>query len=210
MTGAIVVLRPSLDVSNLPLHVVIPDTDPNGDRFTTDEDVSPNDPVFFRRVINHQRGIKQATEVAQGQFLLQLRQQCIAVSQTDPNECVDVPVNRRSPTTMGAVNALPSNEQTLIYPDPLPNTQNVDSDNSNISRPSHRANRFLNISPPSTPPPMSPHSTISIPNPATPIKPTRTTFKMARLSPTLTHNELPPPIVPTNPDTQHPYHVSVG
>uniref|UniRef100_A0A0W0F028 Uncharacterized protein n=1 Tax=Moniliophthora roreri TaxID=221103 RepID=A0A0W0F028_MONRR len=70
VTGAIAVPRPTLDVANLPLHVILPDTDPNGDRFATDEDVSPNDPAFFRKVITHRRGLKRATEISKGQYLL--------------------------------------------------------------------------------------------------------------------------------------------
>uniref|UniRef100_A0A0W0EY12 Uncharacterized protein n=1 Tax=Moniliophthora roreri TaxID=221103 RepID=A0A0W0EY12_MONRR len=73
VTGAIAVLHPTLDVANLPLHVILPDTDPDRDRFTTDEDVSPNDPAFLRKIIAHRRGLRRATEVAKGQFLLQLR-----------------------------------------------------------------------------------------------------------------------------------------
>ncbi|ESK81297.1 hypothetical protein Moror_12136 [Moniliophthora roreri MCA 2997] len=53
VTGAIAVLRPSLDITNLPLHVVLLNTDPDRDCFATDEDVSPNDPAFLRKVITH-------------------------------------------------------------------------------------------------------------------------------------------------------------
>ncbi|ESK86114.1 hypothetical protein Moror_9321 [Moniliophthora roreri MCA 2997] len=53
VTGAIAIPRPSLDIVNLPLHVVISNTDPDGDRFATDEDVSPNDPVFLCAIIRH-------------------------------------------------------------------------------------------------------------------------------------------------------------
>ncbi|ESK81091.1 hypothetical protein Moror_13367 [Moniliophthora roreri MCA 2997] len=82
VTGAIAVPRPSLDIANLPLHVILPDTDPDGDRFATDEDVNPNDPAFLRKVIAHRRGLKRATEISKGQFLLQLRQRCVRAVQT--------------------------------------------------------------------------------------------------------------------------------
>ncbi|ESK81247.1 hypothetical protein Moror_14412 [Moniliophthora roreri MCA 2997] len=74
VTEAIAVPCPSLDIVNLPLHVILPDTDPDRDHFATDEDVSPNDPAFLRKVIAHRRGLKRATEISKGQFLLQLGQ----------------------------------------------------------------------------------------------------------------------------------------
>uniref|UniRef100_A0A0W0F453 Uncharacterized protein n=1 Tax=Moniliophthora roreri TaxID=221103 RepID=A0A0W0F453_MONRR len=52
VTGAIAVPRPTLDVANLLLHIILPDSDPDGDRFATDEDVSPNDPTFLRKTPN--------------------------------------------------------------------------------------------------------------------------------------------------------------
>uniref|UniRef100_A0A0W0FQB8 Uncharacterized protein n=1 Tax=Moniliophthora roreri TaxID=221103 RepID=A0A0W0FQB8_MONRR len=120
MTGAIAVLHPSLDITNLPLHVILPDTDSNGDRFTTDEDISPNDPAFLQKVIAHRRGFKRATEISKGQFLLQLRQRCIGmvqtpvpsstIPQTDTSRLVDVPASRCSSTPMAGVSSLPPNK----------------------------------------------------------------------------------------------------
>ncbi|ESK81805.1 hypothetical protein Moror_16777 [Moniliophthora roreri MCA 2997] len=111
VTRAIAVPCPSLDIANLPLHVILPETDPDGDRFATDKDISPNDPAFLWKVIAHQRGLKRATEVSKGQFLLQLRQRCIGtvqtpvpssiIPQTDTGRHMDAPASRRSLTPHG-------------------------------------------------------------------------------------------------------------
>uniref|UniRef100_A0A0W0F2E4 Uncharacterized protein n=1 Tax=Moniliophthora roreri TaxID=221103 RepID=A0A0W0F2E4_MONRR len=118
VTGAIAVPCPALDIANLPLHVVLPDTDPDGDRFATDNDVSPNDPAFIRKVIAHRRGLKRAAEVSKGQHLLQLRQRCITQTpvpsssfpQTNPAGRVDASTNRRSPTPIAGVSSLPADQ----------------------------------------------------------------------------------------------------
>ncbi|ESK81237.1 hypothetical protein Moror_14423 [Moniliophthora roreri MCA 2997] len=139
ITGAIVVPRPALDIANLPLHILLPDTDPEGDRFATDDDVSPNDPVFLRKTLAHRRGLRRATEVSKGQYLLQLRQRTIApihppyTPQTKIPERMDASTSRRSPTPMGAVSALPPNERTLVYPDSFPITDDTRDDDSEVS-----------------------------------------------------------------------------
>ncbi|ESK82035.1 hypothetical protein Moror_13445 [Moniliophthora roreri MCA 2997] len=74
VTRAIAVPHPTLNIANLPLHIILPDTDPDGDRFATDEDINPNEPAFLQKVIAHRRGLRRATKIAKGQFLLQLRQ----------------------------------------------------------------------------------------------------------------------------------------
>uniref|UniRef100_A0A0W0FUY7 Uncharacterized protein n=1 Tax=Moniliophthora roreri TaxID=221103 RepID=A0A0W0FUY7_MONRR len=220
VTGAIAVPHPSLDIANLPLHVILPDTDPDGDCFATDEDVSPNDPAFLRKVIAHQRGLKRATEISKGQFLLQLRQRCIGVVQTPiPSSSipqahaaihVDVPSSRRSPTPMAGISSLPADQRTLLYPDPFPITDDAGSDELNVSDASGRAGKFPDVSPPATLLPMSPiHKLPATSSSST--EPTRGTFKSVRLSPSLLNPvHLPAPIVPINPDTQRPYRVGVG
>uniref|UniRef100_A0A0W0FDU5 Uncharacterized protein n=1 Tax=Moniliophthora roreri TaxID=221103 RepID=A0A0W0FDU5_MONRR len=220
VTGAIAVPRPTLDVANLPLHVILPDTDPDRDCFGMDEDISPNDPAFLRKVIAHRRGLRRATEVAKGQFLLQLRQQSIGAVQTPiPSSSIpqthttirmDVPPSQRSKTPMAGVSSLPADQQTLLYPDPFPITDDTRSDDSDISNASRRARKFPDISPPATPPPMSPsHELPTAPSSLT--EPSRRTFKSARLSPDLLNSvHLPTPIIPINPDTQCLYCVSVG
>uniref|UniRef100_A0A0W0FQD4 Uncharacterized protein n=1 Tax=Moniliophthora roreri TaxID=221103 RepID=A0A0W0FQD4_MONRR len=143
VTGAIAVPRPALDIANLPLHIVLPDTDPDGDRFATDDDVSPNDPVFLRKTLAHRRSLRRATEISKGQHLLQLRQRSIVsisspfTPQTYLPERMDTSTSRRSPMPMGAVSALPANERTLLYPDSFPitdDTRDDDSDNPSLPR----------------------------------------------------------------------------
>uniref|UniRef100_A0A0W0FN35 Uncharacterized protein n=1 Tax=Moniliophthora roreri TaxID=221103 RepID=A0A0W0FN35_MONRR len=160
VTGAIVVPRPTLDIANLPLHIVLPDTDPDGDRFATDDDVSPNDPAFLRKVIAHRRGLKRATEVSKGQHLLQLRQRCIGAvqtpvpsssfSQTNSAGHADVSTSRRSPIPIAGVSSLPADQRTLLYPDPFPVVDDSRSDESDVSDASRRAGKFPDVSPPAT------------------------------------------------------------
>uniref|UniRef100_A0A0W0G403 Uncharacterized protein n=1 Tax=Moniliophthora roreri TaxID=221103 RepID=A0A0W0G403_MONRR len=203
VTGAIAVPRPTLDIANLPLHIVLPDTDPNGDRFAMDDDVSPNDPAFLRKVIAHRRGLKQATEVSKGQHLLQLRQRCIGTiqtpipfssfSQTNPSRRVDASTSRRSPTPIAGVSSLPADQRTLLFPNPFPIVDDSRSDESDVSDASRRAGKFPDVSPPTTPPAMSaghelPPTTFST------TEPSSTTFQRARLSPELPN---PTPNVPT-------------
>uniref|UniRef100_A0A0W0FMQ3 Uncharacterized protein n=1 Tax=Moniliophthora roreri TaxID=221103 RepID=A0A0W0FMQ3_MONRR len=164
ITGAIAVPRPALDIANLPLHVVLPDTDPDGDRFATDDDVSPNDPIFLRKTLAHRRSLRRATEISKGQFLLQLRQRSIAPipsphapqPQTKLPERMDASTSRRSPTPMGAVSALPPNERTLLYPDSFPITDDTRDDDSDVSDISGRAAKFpINSRTPyASPPPL--------------------------------------------------------
>uniref|UniRef100_A0A0W0GF24 Uncharacterized protein n=1 Tax=Moniliophthora roreri TaxID=221103 RepID=A0A0W0GF24_MONRR len=213
ITGAIVVPRPALDIANLPLHVLLPDTDPEGDRFATDDDVSPNDPAFLRRTLAHRRGLRRATEISKGQHLLQLRQRTIASTpspytpQTNIPERMDASTSRRSPTPMGAVSALPPNERTLVYPDPFPITDDTRDDDSDVSNISRRAAKFPIVSPPTTPPTMSPNHELSSTSSNT-TEPSRKTYHAARLSPELPDPlRLPAPIVPINPDTQRPYRI---
>ncbi|ESK81102.1 hypothetical protein Moror_13359 [Moniliophthora roreri MCA 2997] len=160
VTGAIAVPRPTLNVANLLLHIILPDTDPDGDRFATDEDVSPNNPAFLRKVIAHRRGLKQATEISKGQHLLQLRQRCIGVvpapipspsfPQTHTTGHMDASTSRRSPTPVAGVSSLPADQRTLLYPNPFPITDDTRSDDSDISDTSGRAGKFPNVSPPAT------------------------------------------------------------
>ncbi|ESK80829.1 hypothetical protein Moror_4312, partial [Moniliophthora roreri MCA 2997] len=142
VTGAIAVPRPTLDIVNLPLYIVLPDTDPDGDHFATDDDVNPNDPAFIRKAIAHRRSLKRATEVSKAQHLLQLRQQCIRPAST----------SRRSSTPVGGISNLPADQRTLLYPDPFPITDDTRSDDSDVSDASGRAAKFPIVSPPTTPP----------------------------------------------------------
>uniref|UniRef100_A0A0W0FXR5 Uncharacterized protein n=1 Tax=Moniliophthora roreri TaxID=221103 RepID=A0A0W0FXR5_MONRR len=213
ITGAIVVPRPTLDIANLPLHIVLPDTDPDGDRFATDDDVSPNDPVFLRRTLAHRRGLRRATEISRGQHLLQLRQRCIAsipspsTPQTNLPERMDASASGRNPTPMGGVSALPPNERTLLYPDSFPVTDDTRDDDSDVSNVSGRAAKFPIVSSPTTPPAMSPNHELPTTS-SNPTEPSRETYKTARLSPELPDPlRLPSPIVPINPDTQRPYRI---
>uniref|UniRef100_A0A0W0FUU6 Uncharacterized protein n=1 Tax=Moniliophthora roreri TaxID=221103 RepID=A0A0W0FUU6_MONRR len=220
VTGAIAVPCPTLDVTNLLLHIILPDTDPDGDRFATDEDVSPNDPPFLRKVIAHRRGLKRATEISKGQHLLQLRQQCIGTVQTPISSSslpqthttgrADMTTSRRSTTPLAGVSSLPADQQTLLYPNSFPITDDTRSDDSDVSNTSGRAGKFPDVSPPTTPPAMSPsHEFPSTSSNAT--EPSRRTFQTARLSPELPNPiHLPSPIIPINPDTQHPYRIGVG
>ncbi|ESK80921.1 hypothetical protein Moror_1315 [Moniliophthora roreri MCA 2997] len=220
VTGAIVVPRPTLDVANLPLHIILPDTDPDGDRFATDDDVSPNDPAFLRKVIAHRRGLRRATEVSKGQYLLQLRQQCIRTVQTPIASLsfpqthsagrMDASTSRRSPTPLAGISSLPADQRTLLYPDPFPITDDTRSDNSDVSNASGRAGKFPDVSPPTTPPAMSTSHELPSASSST-AEPSRTTFQRARLSPELPNSvRLPSPIIPINPDTQRPYCIGVG
>ncbi|ESK83093.1 hypothetical protein Moror_6071 [Moniliophthora roreri MCA 2997] len=220
VTGAIAVLRPALDIANLPLHIVLPDTDPDGDRFAMDDDVSPNDPVFLRKTLAHRRSLKRATEVSKGQHLLQLRQRCIGTistpvpspsfPQTYTTGRVDASTNRRSPTPVAGVSSLPADQRTLLYPDPFPITDDTRSDDSDVSNASGRAAKFPNISPSSTLPAMSPSHELPSTSSGT-TEPSRKTFHAARLSPELPNPlHLPSPIIPINPDTQRPYRIGVG
>uniref|UniRef100_A0A0W0FNE3 Uncharacterized protein n=1 Tax=Moniliophthora roreri TaxID=221103 RepID=A0A0W0FNE3_MONRR len=216
VTGAIAVPRPSLDIANLPLHVVLPDTDPNGDRFTTDDDVNPNNPAFLRKVIAHRRGLKRATEVSKGQHLLQLRQRCIGATpipssslpQTNTAGHVDASTKLRSPTPVAGVSSLPANQRTLLYPDLFPVVDNSRSSDSNVSNASRRAGKFPDVSPPTTPPAMSTSHELA-PSTASTTEPSSSTFQRARLSPELLNPIcLPSPVIPINPDTQRPYRIS--
>uniref|UniRef100_A0A0W0FV01 Uncharacterized protein n=1 Tax=Moniliophthora roreri TaxID=221103 RepID=A0A0W0FV01_MONRR len=217
VTGAIAVLCPALDIANLPLHVVIPDTDPDGDRFATDDEVSPNDPAFLRKSLAHRRSLKRATEVSKGQHLLQLRQRAIpmtipspSISQTYSAVRMDASTSRRSPTPMGGVSSLPADQRTLFYPDPFPITDDTRDDDSDVSDASGRAAKFPNISPPATLPAMSPSHELPSTTSST-TEPSRKTFHAARLSPELPDPiRLPSPIIPINPDTQRPYRIGVG
>ncbi|ESK81734.1 hypothetical protein Moror_11562 [Moniliophthora roreri MCA 2997] len=201
VTGAIVVPRPTLDVANLPLHVILPDTDPNRDRFATDEDVSPNDPAFLRKVITHCRGLRRATETPIPSS---------SIPQTHATIRVDVPPSTRSKTPMAGVSSLPANQRTLLYLNPFPITDDTRSDDSDVSNASRRAGKFPDVSPPTTPPAMSPSHELPATS-SSPAEPSRRTFKVARLSPDLLNSvQLPTPIIPINPDTQCPYRVSVG
>uniref|UniRef100_A0A0W0FLA6 Uncharacterized protein n=1 Tax=Moniliophthora roreri TaxID=221103 RepID=A0A0W0FLA6_MONRR len=125
VTGAIAVPRPSLDIANLPLHVILPDTNPDRDRFATDEDVSPNDPAFLRKVITHQKGLRRATEISKGQFLLNLRQRCVGVVQT-PVPSSSIPQTHATIRIDASAVYLPTSEpfSTLIH-SPLSTTQEV-------------------------------------------------------------------------------------
>uniref|UniRef100_A0A0W0EVQ2 Uncharacterized protein n=1 Tax=Moniliophthora roreri TaxID=221103 RepID=A0A0W0EVQ2_MONRR len=220
VTGAIAVPRPSLDIMNLPLHVILPDTDPDGDCFATDEDVSPNDPAFLRKVIAHWRGLRRATEISKGQFLLNLRQRCVgavqtsvpssSIPQTHATIRVDEPTSRRSPTPVAGISSLPADQRTLLYPNPFPIIDDTRSDESDVSDTSGRAGKFPNVSSPTTPPAMSPSHELPSASSST-TEPFRGTFQTARLSPELLNPvHLPAPIISINPDTQHPYRVSVG
>ncbi|ESK85979.1 hypothetical protein Moror_9458 [Moniliophthora roreri MCA 2997] len=165
-------------------------------------------------------GLKRATEISKGQFLLQLRQRCVgavqtpipssSIPQTHAIERVDASTSRRSPTPVAGVSSLPADQQTLLYPDPFPITDNTGSNESNVSNASGRAGKFPNVSPPATPPAMSPdHELPSTTSSAT--EPSRRTFQTARLSAELLNPLcLPAPIIPINLDTQCPYCVSVG
>ncbi|ESK84157.1 hypothetical protein Moror_17010 [Moniliophthora roreri MCA 2997] len=196
------------------------DTDPDGDRFATDDDVNPNDPAFIRKAIAHRRSLKRATEVSRGQHLLQLKQRCIgAVStpipssslpQTHTTGRMNASTSRGSTTPMAGVSSLPADQRTLLYPDPFPITDDTRSDDSDVSDASRRAAKFPIVSPPMTLPAMSPSNEL----PSTPsgtTEPSRKTFNAARLSPELPNSLcLPSPIIPINPDTQRPYRVGVG
>uniref|UniRef100_A0A0W0FHZ3 Uncharacterized protein n=1 Tax=Moniliophthora roreri TaxID=221103 RepID=A0A0W0FHZ3_MONRR len=180
VTGAIAVPRPTLDVANLPLHVVLPDTDPDGDRFATDDDVSPNDPAFFKKLRQRCVGAVQ-TPVPSSSF-----------PQTHSTGRMDASTSRRSPTPVGGISSLPSDQQTLLYPDPFPITDDTRSDNSDVSNASGRAGKFPDVSPPATPPTMSPlHELPSASSRTT--EPSSATFQRARLSPELLN---PTPNVP--------------
>uniref|UniRef100_A0A0W0F0U2 Uncharacterized protein n=1 Tax=Moniliophthora roreri TaxID=221103 RepID=A0A0W0F0U2_MONRR len=204
VTGAIVVPRPSLDIANLPLHVVLPDTDPDGDCFATDNDDSPNDPAFFRKVIAHRRGLKRATEVSKGQHLLQLRQQCIGAGQTpvpsssfpqtNPTGRVDASTSRRNPTPIAGVSSLPADQRTLLYPDPFPVVDDSRSDESDVSNASRRAGKFPDVSPPTTLPTMSTGHELP-PATSSTTEPSSATFQRARLSPELLNPTPNTPIV---------------
>uniref|UniRef100_A0A0W0FYK9 Uncharacterized protein n=1 Tax=Moniliophthora roreri TaxID=221103 RepID=A0A0W0FYK9_MONRR len=149
ITGAIVVPPPALDIANLPLHVVLPDTDPDGDHFATDDDVKPNDPAFIRKAITHRRGLKRASEISKGQHLLQLRQRAITsipspnIPQTELPERMDASTSRTSRTPLGA-----TTPETMTQMSPTPAEEPQNSLSSPLLPPRPQCLPAMNSPPP--------------------------------------------------------------
>ncbi|ESK81624.1 hypothetical protein Moror_11103 [Moniliophthora roreri MCA 2997] len=123
---------------------------------------------------------------------------------------MDASTSRRSLTPVAGVSSLPPDQRTLLYPDPFPVVDDSRSDKSDVSNASRRARKFPDVSPPTTPPTMSPSHELPTAS-ASSTEPSRRIFKTARLSPELPNPVLlPTPIIPINPDTQRPYRVGVG
>ncbi|ESK85976.1 hypothetical protein Moror_9477 [Moniliophthora roreri MCA 2997] len=113
MNGPILVPHPPSDIKVLPLHVIVSKTDTTNEPFPTDNDISPNEPAFLLAARKHQRDIRRAQEVAQGQFLLDLRQQSTYFPETNASKCLDVSYTHSRGTGTAS---LPPNKQTLLYP----------------------------------------------------------------------------------------------